>query len=204
MPHRWTCTGLFAALAALSSPALAEDATEAPNMGSYGLSGLIVGAPLGLAVGYIATGSEYKSDEWEKLVMGTGIGALVGFGAGIALGFVDVGKESPATGWLVLRDAGYGVALGAAVGVGVGALFLINSGDGKDLLTGASYGALVGAGVGVAYGLIEGAAAERQQHHSDKPTPGEAPAQSAPVSVSFGVVVSDESLVPLPALTGTF
>jgi len=192
MLHRAIFTGLLVALAALPSQALAEDAEAAPNMGGYGLRGLVVGAPLRLAVGYIATGSDYQSDEWEKLVMGTGVGALVGFGAGIAMGFVDVGTEHPATGWLVLRDAGYGVALGAAVGTGVGALFLINSGDGKDLLTGASYGAIVGAGVGIAYGLIEGAAAERKRQQQKKdaekraPDAAPVPAQSPPSASRLG------------------
>jgi len=175
-------------------------------LGAYGGSGLLAGAPVGLAVGFLATGKEYDNDEWRKLVMGAGIGALVGFGAGITLGFIDVGAEPPATGWLVLRDAGYGVALGAAAGTSIGALFLINSGDAKDLLTGAAYGAIIGAGVGVAFGLFEGAAAQRKREKAlEKPAPGKEPAPVAsPVSISFTVVVPDESLVPLPALSGTF
>src|SRR5690606_40348606 len=59
-------------------------------------------------------------------------------GAGLTLGVVDVSSGPPHTGHFILRDVGYGVGLGAIVGTAVGALFLIDDGRAKDLLTGAA------------------------------------------------------------------
>jgi len=82
------------------------------------------------------------------------------------------------------------------------------------VLTGASWGALIGSGVGVAFGIVEGAAAHHAATPSAPPAPKnlqdvkdpQAPVTAPPpsMSVSFSVVGARGSLVPLPALVGTF
>jgi hypothetical protein len=169
----------------------------------YGFKGFFTGAPIGLAAGFLATGKEYESDEWRTLVIGAGVGALVGTGVGITLGFVDIETTPPGTGWLVLRGIGVGAVLGAAVGAAVGAIAIVKSEEPKDVLTGASWGALIGSGVGIAFGIVEGAAA----HRAPKSQPLQDPKLSPPtpgMSVGFSMVGSEGSLVPLPALVGTF
>ncbi len=213
MRHRLVTGGLSAALLVWSGAAAAADDTnpEPPSIAAYGFDGLMLGAPLGLAVGYLTTGSDYESDEWRKLAMGAGIGALAGVAAGITLGFLDLGQEPPATGKLVLKDAKLGMLLGAVVGTAVGALFLIDSGEPKDMLTGASYGGLIGAGVGIAFGVVEGNVAHRkppQQQPGTAPPgapPAPAPAAEAPaLSLRFTVLGAAGSALPLPGLAGTF
>ena len=186
---------LVASFLALPSVCLAKD--EAPSIATYGFDGFWRGAQVGLAAGFLATGPEYESPEWRKLVFGAGVGALAGMGLGITLGIIDVGQAPPQTGQLILRDMGYGIGLGAVAGTAVGALFLIDSGRAKDLLTGAAIGTLVGAGAGIAFGLIEGAAADRDSSESAR---AEGPLQS----LRFTTIGAEGSLLPLPALAGTF
>jgi len=164
-----------------------------PSVLAYGFDGFWTGAQVGLAAGYIATGPEYKSEEWRKLVFGAGVGALVGVGVGITLGVLDVGSEPPDSGRLILRDMGYGVGLGAIVGTAVGALFLIDDGRPKNLLTGAAIGTLAGAGAGLIFGLYEGATA--------RPEP---PRDRAVLDLRFAVLGSESSLWPLPGVEGSF
>jgi hypothetical protein len=178
----------FSALAASPSPARAQE--DPPSVLRYGFDGFWTGAQVGLASGYLATGSEYESEEWRKLAFGTGLGALIGVGVGISLGVADLGSSPPATGHLVLRDMGYGVGLGAIVGTAVGALFLIDGGEPKTLLNGAAVGTLAGAGAGIVFGLIESAASHPE------------PASTATLRLTF--IGSDQSYLPLPALVGTF
>lgn len=185
---------LFAGLW-LSPQASRAAESDAPSIVAYGVDGFWTGAQIGLASGYLATGQEYEREEWRKLAFGAGIGALVGVGVGLTLGVVDVSGGPPPTGHLILRDVGYGVGLGALVGTAVGALFLIDDGRPKNLLTGAAVGTLVGAGAGVVFGLIEGAAA----------SPGPAAGDRAGLgSVRFTLVGSGASLLPLPAIEGRF
>jgi hypothetical protein len=164
----------------------------------YGLDGFWTGAQIGLAAGYLATGSDYESREWRKLAFGAGVGALSGLGLGVTLGIVDATSEPPATGWLVLRDIGYGTGLGALAGTAVGALFLIDSGEPKDLLTGAAIGGLVGAGAGAVFGVIEGASAskKRERKVSGSLAPG--------VRMRLTVTTARDSGALLPALAGEF
>lgn len=184
---------LAAGLWALPSPCLARD--NGPSIVTYGFDGFWTGAQIGLATGYLATGDDYESDEWRKLVFGAGVGALVGVGTGITLGILDVGSPPPRTGWLVLRDMGYGLGLGAVVGTAVGALFVIDSGEPKDLVVGAAVGTLVGAGAGIAFGLIESAAADRQPAATGAPRLHD---------LRLTMVGSEGSWIPVPALAGSF
>ena len=208
----------FATLLALSvalCPAWAA-AAEPPSMLEYGFKGFFTGAPIGLAAGFLATGSDYESEEWRTLVIGAGVGALVGTGVGVTMGFVDVGVTPPGTGWLVLRGIGLGAALGSIVGAACGAILIVKSEEPKDILTGASWGALIGSGVGIAFGVVEGAAARRAPKYEPLPAPKNledvkepkaellGPPRSTGMSVRFSMVGAQGSLVPLPALVGTF
>jgi hypothetical protein len=97
----------------------------------------------------------------------------------------------------VLRDVGYGVGLGGIVGLAVGALFLIDDGRPKNLLTGAAIGTVAGAGAGLVFGLIEAAASGSEEHPAEARTAGLS-------SVRFTVIGSESSWVPMPALEGRF
>jgi hypothetical protein len=137
--------------------------SEAPSLMSYGFKGFWLGGELGLSVGFLSTGSTFERGDWRNLVFGAGLGALSGVAAGVALAMVDTGTPPPATGWYILRDGGYGTLLGGLSGAAVGALFVIDSGRPKDILTGASIGSLVGVAVGVAFGIIEAGATVRSK-----------------------------------------
>jgi hypothetical protein len=197
MSRSWRLASTFTLLAGLwLTPSLSQAAeNDTPSVISYGFDGFWTGAQIGLASGYLATGREYESDEWRKLVFGAGVGALVGVGTGLTLGIVDLGGGPPATGRIILRDVGYGVGLGAIVGTAVGALFLIDDGRPKDLLTGAAVGTVVGGGAGLVFGLIEGATARKETVALDEPGID---------SVRFTLLGSPSSLVPMPAVEGRF
>jgi hypothetical protein len=186
-----TClAGLLMALLAAPSVARAQ-----PDAGifDYGLRGLLDGAQLGLAAGFLSTGDRYDSGEWRKLVFGTGIGALAGLGLGLALGVADTSREPPRTGWYVLRDVSSGTLIGALAGMAVGALFLIDSGRPKNLLTGAAVGTLIGGAAGIAFGLIESGNESRHAHA----------AVSGP-SLSLAVFPRLRAELPLAGVTGKF
>lgn len=206
--HRITAALVSASLlgsaGVLGVASTARAADDTPSIVSYGFDGFWTGADIGLATGYLATGRVYESREWRKLVFGAGVGALVGVGVGLTLGIVDVGQPPPRTGWLILRDTGYGTSLGAVVGIAVGALSIIDSGSPKALVRGAAYGTLIGGGVGIAFGVLESVLADR--HPSTTViTPAGAPAKAG-ATLRFGVtaVESDRALLPVPALFGTF
>jgi hypothetical protein len=179
---------------ALSSTCRAED--DAPSIMDYGLRGVWTGAELGLAVGYLSTGSSYESHEWRNLVLGVGVGALSGIALGISLGIVDVSRDPPRTGGYVLRDMGYGTFLGALTGTAVGALFMVDSGRAKDLLIGAAYGALFGAATGVVFGAIEGSSdSDRSSHKAD---------DHDHTQVSPTLLFVEGSRAPLPGVAAIF
>jgi hypothetical protein len=183
--------------AGVAAPALAHASEEEPpSIINYGVSGFWTGAQIGLASGYLATGRDYESREWRKLVFGAGVGALAGTGFGLTLGIVDAGSAAPGTGWLALRDTGYGVGLGALAGTATGALFLINSGEPKNLVTGAAIGSLIGAGVGAAVGIIQGAS-----RHRERPVPA---SPSEQVTLRFTVTSSPDTATLMPAIDGSF
>jgi hypothetical protein len=176
------------------APSRSWAAETTPTVFSYGFDGFWTGAQVGLAAGYLATGKDYASEEWRTLVFGAGVGALVGVGVGITLGVVDVGSGPPDSGRVILRDTGYGVGLGAIVGTAVGALFLIDDGRTKNLVTGAAIGAVAGAGVGLVFGLVESATASSEPQGAE-PTAGQ---------LSFVLLGSEASLWPLPGVEARF
>lgn len=146
-------TVLLSALAPAKSRAAVPDADI---MFDYGFKGLTIGAELGLSLGYLSAGSRYEEYEWRKLVLGVGIGALAGLTTGILISVADTANNGVPIGYYVLRDAGYGTWIGAAVGAAVGGLLWIDDGRPRDLIQGAAYGSLFGAIAGMAFGIIEG------------------------------------------------
>jgi hypothetical protein len=154
---------LFILVLVVGSLPTARVAAQTPDSGGmvkYGFKGLTLGVEMGLAVGYIATGPKYTEEEWRKLVLGVGVGALIGMSTGIVLALVDGAKQGTPVGFYVMRDAGYGTLFGAAMGAVIGLLVWVDNGSSKSVLMGAAFGTLVGAGVGFAYGVIEAANAE--------------------------------------------
>ncbi len=175
-------------------PERALGADDVPSIITYGTNGFWTGAQIGLATGYLATGNDYESREWRKLVFGAGVGALSGVGIGITLGIVDAGARPPAMGWLILRDTGYGVGLGSLVGLATGALFMLDSPDTKYLVRGVAIGTLAGAALGVVAGVIQGISTDDDA----------APASKSAFSWRLGVAGVADSDALLPALEGTF
>jgi hypothetical protein len=144
---------------ALGAVAPAKSQAEMPDANilfDYGFKGLSMGVELGLSVGYLSAGNRFEEHEWRNLVLGMGIGALAGLTTGILVAVADVTSGSVPIGYYVLRDAGYGIWIGAAVGALVGALLWVDDGRPRDLIQGAAYGSLFGAVAGLAYGIIEG------------------------------------------------
>jgi hypothetical protein len=129
---------------------------DAASLFDYGFKGFTVGAEVGLAVGYIATGSLYEKNEWRMLVVGMGIGALSGMTTGIVVAVADSSSSGSPMGYYVLRDAGYGTLLGALMGAVTGSLLWVANGTSKDVLKGAAFGTLFGAAAGIGYGVLEG------------------------------------------------
>lgn len=149
------CVGLFIAASVVPARAAAE-MPDAGALFDYGFKGFSVGAELGLSVGYIATGPVYEHEEWRKLVVGMGVGALIGMSSGIVVAVADSGSGGVPMGFYILRDAGYGTLLGAIMGAITGSLLWVANGTSKDVLTGAAYGTLLGAAAGIGYGVLEG------------------------------------------------
>jgi hypothetical protein len=127
---------------------------DAIRMADYGVKGFALGAEIGLSIGYLTTGPSYEKEEWKRLVLGAGIGALGGLTLGMAFAISDTTRQQQA-GYFMIRDGNYGALMGAAIGALAGALFWIDDGSGKDMLKGASIGALAGAGLGFIYGVVE-------------------------------------------------
>jgi hypothetical protein len=202
MRRAWLSGWVLAAVLALPGAAVAKESEEPysgnPSILSYGFDGLIDGAVLGLAAGYLSTGTHYQKGEWRKLIIGTGVGAIAGLGAGITLAVVDDSAPGPGLGSYVLRDIGYGTMLGALSGAVIGALFFVGSDHPKDILVGTAVGSLVGAGVGVALGVIEGSNARRRYARRDRTN-----ATSVRFSVAAATTVQGAPVL-MPVLRGVF
>lgn len=155
-----------------------------PSLLQYGWNGLSIGLGVGLASGYLATGSEFESGEWRTILYGAGIGALSGIGAGLLVGLADVGAAPDIPGAIILRDIGYGSSLGTVGGLIVGGLVALDSGELRDLVVGGAVGTLVGAGSGLIFGIVEAAVVSGDNEHAS--AAGQRRAQSRP-GVHFAV-----------------
>ena len=128
---------------------------DASLMFDYGFKGFTLGAEVGLAIGYLSTGPTYQTEEWRRLVLGAGIGALSGLTAGMVFAVSDT-NNAQSVGYFMIRDGNYGSLFGAGVGALAGVLFWIDDGTKKDVLVGTAIGTLGGAFAGIIYGIIEG------------------------------------------------
>jgi hypothetical protein len=159
--HRHLAISLYAAVLSLLLGAVSPTTTQAapPDANilfDYGFKGFTLGAEVGLSIGYLSAGNRFEEHEWRKLVVGVGIGALAGLASGIVVALADTSTNAVPVGYYMLRDAGYGTWIGAAVGALVGALLWIDDGRPRDLIQGAAYGTLFGAVAGLAFGIVEG------------------------------------------------
>lgn len=151
------CAARILALCIVLAPSLCSAQQDGPSIVGYGLRGFGSGIGLGLATGYLATGSKFESGEWKTVVFGAAVGGLTGMGVGILLGVVDASAAPARYGHYMLQDMSLGITLGLLAGATVGALIWLDDGRAKDVLIGLSGGVLIGAGVGLILGVIEGA-----------------------------------------------
>jgi hypothetical protein len=174
MTQLWSSTRLTLVLAAFVfaastfSPAHSRaDMPDATSLVDYGFKGFTLGLELGLAVGYLTTGPQWEQGEWKTVVLGAGIGALGGMTAGIVVAVADSTSHGVPAGYYLIRDAGYGVLLGATMGAVIGVLLWVDDGTSKDVLMGAAWGGVIGAGAGLLYGVIESANARPSRKYRD-------------------------------------
>jgi hypothetical protein len=192
------------ALFASSVPRTCQ-AEDAPSIVGYGFEGLGTGAAVGLGVGYLATGPEFQSGEWKKLVYGTAIGALSGLGVGLLLGIVDAGtSKGRGVGFYMVRDSNYGVSVGFVVGGIIGVLEWIGDGSGKDLLRGLAWGTVIGGGAGFLVGILEGVL-RGSGSSAEEPINSETRRSTR---MHFGVAFTSNEVggvgTPYPTLSGRF
>ncbi|MET0388565.1 MAG: hypothetical protein ABW321_21520 [Polyangiales bacterium] len=196
--RRWLLAAAIAASALVNvQPCSADD--DAPSIVGYGFEALGTGAASGLAIGFLSTGDEFRSNEWRKLGWGTAIGALTGLGVGVLLGTVDAATgQHRGVGFYMVRDSSYGWTVGAVAGGIIGAIIWLGDGNGKDLLRGLAYGTVIGAGTGLLLGILEGVL--RRNSGSSSSTQ----AARLRFSVGFSEPGSSGVPVPHPALSGRF
>ena len=189
---------LCAAFWVLHAPSvcLAED-DEAPSIVGYGLEGMGTGTATGLALGYLATGTGFHSDDWRTLAWGTAIGALSGLGVGVLLGTVDAATgRKRGVGFYMVRDSNYGFTVGFLAGGIIGALIWLGDGTGKDLLRGMAWGTVIGAGAGLLVGVLEGVL-RGQSSNSGRSYSG--------VRIGVGFAANGGGApIPYPSLSGRF
>ena len=176
----------------------AEVAPERPSVFTYAGRGFLVGSMVGLSAGYLTSrsGGWDRSEDWQPLVYGTGIGALAGGALGLSLGIVDMSRNTPGYGAVILRDTVYGAAFGAAAGGIVGTLALVSTKESEHILLGAAVGALIGATAGVALGIVEGNQAIQRNRTQDA---------QAGLGFSLGAARSvDGGAVWLPGFAGRY
>lgn len=185
------------ALAYTPGVCLAED-DEAPSIVGYGLEGMGTGAATGLALGYLATGPEFHSNEWKTLGWGLAVGALSGLGVGVLLGTVDASTvPGRGVGFYMIRDSNYGFTVGFLAGGIIGAIIWLGDGTSKDLLIGMAWGTVIGAGTGLLLGVLEGALRGSRR---EAPAPR---ASSVHLDLGF-TTTSGGAPVPYPSLSGRF
>jgi hypothetical protein len=152
---------LFVALfvTVVSAPRVHAQQTTAsedgPSIFDSGYQGLLAGAAVGAAGGYIAHGrDDWKKSDWRKVGLGLGIGALAGAGLGLGLGFAD--RAGAPGGRYIARDLIAGAGFGAVIGVISGGISAGINSDAEHVLFGAAIGVVAGAGLGIITGIIEG------------------------------------------------
>lgn len=187
-------------------------AAQAPgSVFSYAFQGLGTGAPIGLSAGYLLTRDEsWGAEDWQDLGLGAAIGAISGAAGGLAIGLADLSDGRAGLGAIVLRDTWYGTMLGVTIGAIVGAVRLMDSGTGEDMLVSMAWGAVIGAPVGIGVGFIE-AALRDDVASSNFDRQGVAARRSSNVNTSdWHVAITPVVSGPnrqfglMPTLTGSF
>jgi microcompartment protein CcmK/EutM len=136
---------------------------DGPSIFSMGYSGLLAGAGIGAAGGYLVGRRDgWKKSDWRAVGLGIGIGALAGAGFGIMLGVVD--KSGAPGGRYVARDLAAGAGFGALVGLIAGGISAARNDKAEYALFGTAIGVCAGAGLGIITGIIEGAAKRRRSN----------------------------------------
>lgn len=176
-----------------------DDESEAPSVFSRAAQGLLAGAVVGGASGYlVGRRDDWEQSDWRAVGLGLGVGALAGTGVGLMFGFMD--KGGVRAGRYIPRDMMAGAGLGALVGVISGGIAAGATDDAEKVAFGASVGVLAGAGLGIITGIIEG------QVHGKRDVQARAVAarrlRLAP-SLAWTRVSADSSIV-MPALAGRF
>jgi hypothetical protein len=200
------CYGALAALLLWSAdPQRCRAEDDAPSIVGYAFEGMGTGLATGLAIGYLSSGHEWKSNEWRKLAWGTAIGGLAGLGTGLVLGVVDASSGRPRSyGFYMVRDSNYGFSVGAVAGGIIGALLWLGDGTGKDLLRGLAWGTVIGAGSGLLLGVLE-AALRNSSASSEKSNESTDTAQGVRMQVGLGFMPTGSGApVPYPSLSGRF
>jgi hypothetical protein len=154
----WRVATLLGGFAVVGMPASPVQAYEpaAPTAFEGAYQGLMAGATVGLATGYLfARSGGWHDEDWKTLGDGVGIGALAGSVVGLTLGIVDISQGRPGRTGYVMRDAGYGALLGMVLGGIAGGLGAMSSGKGEHVLLGSSIGVISGTFVGMGIGLVE-------------------------------------------------
>jgi hypothetical protein len=152
---------LVAAARAQTTAVVAQSEPDPPSIFDNGYQGLLAGAAVGGAAGYlVARPDDWQRKDWRTVGLGLGIGALAGAGLGISLGIAD--RAGAPAGRYIARDLSLGAGFGAVVGAIAGGISAIVQDDAEHVLFGTSIGVVAGAGLGIITGIIEGQAKRRR------------------------------------------
>ena len=131
------------------------DESEPPSVFSRAAQGLLAGAVVGTAGGYLVGRQDgWQRDDWRSVGLGLGVGALGGAGLGLAFGFMDQGGVR--AGRYIPRDMLAGAGLGAVVGAISGGIAAAATDKPERVVFGTSVGVLAGAGLGIITGIVQG------------------------------------------------
>jgi hypothetical protein len=175
------------------------DDSEAPSVFSRAALGLLGGAVIGGAGGYLAGRNDgWERSDWRAVGLGLGVGALAGTGVGLMFGFMD--KGGIRAGRYIPRDMAAGAGLGALVGVISGGIAAATTDDAEKVAFGAAVGILAGAGAGIITGIVEG----QVQRNRDVRARAVASQRVRLVPSLAWTRVSPDRSVVMPALAGRF
>lgn len=177
------------------------DDSESPSVFSRAAQGLLAGAVVGAAGGYLAgRGDDWERSDWRGVGLGVGIGALAGTGLGLTLGFMD--KGGVRAGRYIPRDMMAGAGLGALVGVISGGIAAGATDDAEKVAFGAAVGVLAGAGLGIITGIVEGKVHGRGDDQSRAVAWDSRRVRLAP-SLAWARASADRAVL-MPAVAGRF
>jgi hypothetical protein len=172
--------------------------SEPPSVFSRAAQGLLAGAVVGGASGYLVRrGGDWDREDWRAVGLGLGIGALAGTGVGLMFGFMDQGGVR--AGRYIPRDMLAGSGLGVLVGVIAGGIAAGATNDAEKVAFGASVGVVAGAGLGIITGIVEGKL-QGGKHDEQRAVA----ARRVRLAPSLALTRSANSSVLVPGLSGRF